>query len=199
MLTDVPSVFWEDVISKYIGFLKGLVYQGTALSRCSWSWDKLWFIHTKHVAQHRNKPSGHLCLSVSWGYWQEIANKFLATWCLNSAPRSLRQCFLAGILLIFIEVRKWGKVFTELSGERWGRGQFKASLSYKYVRPCLKKRRGIEKGRKGESSLLAPDSEAVWSGETVRSLCTERKREEERGEWRKRCRKNPQIVKKARI
>lgn len=133
---------------------------------------------TPSTLLNREKPSGHLCLSVSWGYWQEIANKYLSTWCLNSAPRSLRQCFLAGFLLIFIEVRKWGKVFTEHSGETWG-GQFKAGLSYRYVRPCLKKRRGgIEKGRGRDekSPLLAPDSEAVWSGETVRSLCTERKR-----------------------
>lgn len=148
MLNDAPSVFWEDVINKYIGFLKGLVYQGTALSRCSWSWDKLWFIHTKHVAQHRNKPSGHLCLSVSWGYWQEIANKFLATWCLNSAPRSLRQCFLAGILLIFIEVRKWGKVFTERSGRGGGSVQDRSRLQICQTLSQEEKKRDRERERK---------------------------------------------------
>lgn len=45
-----------------------------------------------------------------------------------------------------------------------GGGQFKAGLSYRYVRPYLKKRRrGIERGRRRDekSPLLAPDSEAV--------------------------------------
>lgn len=72
----------------------------------------------------------------------------------------------------------------------WG-GQFKTGLGYRYVKPCLKKRRkGIEKGRGRDEKgpPLAPNSEAVWSGETVRSLRTERKRGREREGERERKR-----------